>query len=585
MVELKLIGLLAVHLILTALPGAAAALFAARRGARNVPILLAIALVASAGIALLTFWLYFAAPVAGKAFSYLAPVASLAVFGWSLSSRRITPALLGELATPLALWALGSTFLVFLGFLHGGTDHPIAMASSRFSYPLPSDPQIPLFFANWFYSNGHHGPPPLFPGVWSASDRPPLQVGYVLSQRPVIWDNTGHSSQVLVSGLNYQVLAVVLQQLWIVGLWALLVAARLNRTTRGLLLITVLVSGLAIVNGFFVWPKMLAAAMVIAAAALVVTPVWTEVRSSFGGAALVAALLALALLGHGSSLFGIIGLVVVAAIRGLPNWRWFGVLAVVGAVLLLPWSMYQKYGDPPGNRLPKWAFAGDIGVNSRSTLQDVIDAYRAEGVGGTLHNKAENFITMAGGAPAVVGIRSSIDAAESGHLAGAVAGIRAVIFFYLLPSFGLLLLAPVLMVAGRFRRPLDSPEWQFALTCYLLLAVGELVAGLLLFGSIPARALLHENSYALPVFGFCGAVAGLRAAFPRFAVYFVLVGSLLMFALYVPALTPLPGTRYSLGAGVIAAVGLAAFVTVALRGTVAIWLPAVGRLPRLREAR
>ena len=86
-------------------------------------------------------------------------------------------------------------------------------------------------------------------------------------QHPFGWD---------ASQLDYQVLGVVLQQLWIVGLWALLVAARVGRVTRALAMVAVLVSDLAIVNGFFVWPKLLPAAMLLAAAALVMTPLWTR---------------------------------------------------------------------------------------------------------------------------------------------------------------------------------------------------------------------------------------------------------------------------------------------------------------------
>ena len=548
MVELKLLWLLAAHLVLTGLPGVAVALFAARRGVTGVPVLLAVALAASGGIALLCFWLYFADPLAGRIFSYLVPLISVALIGWSVYGGRFTIAVT-SVEHPAALWALVLTFLVFLGFFHGGTSAPIAMSSTRFSALLPSDNHIPLFFAEWFYAHGHHGVPPTFPGDWLASDRPPLQIGYVLSQRPIIWDG---------SGLNYQVLGVVLQQLWLVGLWALLLAAKVSRATCGLVVVTVLFSGLAIVNGFFVWPKMLPAAMLIAAGALVLTPVWSRIRCSLWGAALVAALLALAILGHGSSLFGVIALVLVAAVRGLPKWRWLVVCVAVGAAFLLPWSAYQKYGDPPGNRLAKWAFAGDVGPDTRSTSEAVIDAYRQAGVGGTLHNKGENFVTMAGGAPAVAQIRSAIDASESGHVAEAVTGIRE-FFFDLLPSFGLLLFAPLLMLASARRRVSDRPEWRLALTCFATLAVGEIATALLLFGNIAARAVIHESSYALPILGYCGAVCGLRAVFPRFSVYFVLVSSALMLALYVPALTPIPGTHFSLGVGVIAAISLAAF--------------------------
>ena len=113
---------------------------------------------------------------------------------------------------PAALWALGSAFVLFLGFVHGGTEQPLTTAMTRFSHPLPPDNEIPRFFADWYFHHGNQGPPPPF-GDWLSSDRPPLQVGYVLAQRPFGWDDPG---------LHYEVLAVVVQQLWILAMWALL---------------------------------------------------------------------------------------------------------------------------------------------------------------------------------------------------------------------------------------------------------------------------------------------------------------------------------------------------------------------------
>jgi hypothetical protein len=545
------------HLILTGSPGVAAALFAARRGVGSVPVLLAIALAASGVVAMLSFWAFYAEPLIGESFAYFTVLGSVALSVWALHGGHLDSHLLRRLATPLALWALGSTFLVFLGFLHGGHD-PLDMATLRFSGQLPSDNAIPHFYGEWFFEHGHRGAPPIFPGEWSASDRPPLQVGYVLSQRPFGWGGS--------RDLHYQVLGVVLQQLWIVGLWALLVAARIGRTTRALAIVAVLVSDVAIVNGFFVWPKMLPAAMLLAAAALVVTPMWSELRRNLWAAPLVATLFALAMLGHGSSIFGIIPLALVAAFRGLPSWRWLGVAALAGMLLIGPWSAYQKYGDPPGNRLIKWQIAGVPEIDSRGVAETIVDSYREAGIGGTLHNKAENFVQISGGGPMAEHIDEGVSAIEDGDLALFVEDVRAIYFFNLLPSLGLLLFVPLAMVAMRRRRRLHPAEWSFALTCFAVFAVGALAWGLLLFGNAAARTVIHQGSYLLPVLGLCGAVVGLRAVLPRFAIYFVGLSALLSLALYVPALQPEPGTGYSLFATLIAAASLLGFGALALRG-------------------
>lgn len=549
----ELLLFLASHLVLTGLPMVAAMLFAARLGVGSVPVLLAIGLAASGATAMLGFWGYYADPVVGEAFSYFLVLGSALLAGWSLAGARFEPGLLWQLATPLALWALGSAFLVFLGFVHGGTEAPLSTAATRFSHPLPSDNQIPLYFTEWFFDNGHAGKAPEFPGEWLSSDRPPLQIGYGLLQHPFGWD---------AEGLSYQVMGVVLQQLWIVGLWALLLAAGVGRLTRGLATIAVLLSPLAFVNGFFVWPKLLPAAMLLAAAALVMTPLWSRLRTSLWAAVLVAALCGLAMLGHGSSVFGLVALAAVVVYRGLPSWRWIGVGALVGIAFVAPWSAYQKYDDPPGNRLAKWTLAGEPVVDDRGTLETIVDAYGEEGIGGTLHNKGQNFATISGGTMAPKAIEAALDTGKLGEVARA---FRSVLFYYLLPSIGLLLLAPFAMALRRRNR--GSPEFDFALTCFVVAFVGTVAWALLIFGDDGARTVIHHGSYLLPILGMAGAVAGLQATFPRFALWYVGVASALSLALYAPALDPPAATEYSTTVAVIAAAALAAFAALALRGS------------------
>src|SRR5205807_3656508 len=142
---------------------------------------------------------------------------------------------------------------------------------------------------------------------WLSSDRPPLQMAYVLAARPFgSW----------TSGLHYQVLGVALQQLWIVGMWALLDAGRLRARTSALVLTAALVSDIAILHGFFVWPKLVAVGFLLMAAAFIVPDRWTTARRTPGTALLLASLFTLAILCHGTSMYCVIPLVLVAALRG-----------------------------------------------------------------------------------------------------------------------------------------------------------------------------------------------------------------------------------------------------------------------------
>jgi hypothetical protein len=544
------------HLLLTGAPGVAVVLFLVRRGARSVPVILASALAASGLVASLAFWAYFASPEVGAIWAFLVLFGSIQVIALSVWRGGLDTRLLHELRTPLLLWMLGSFFIVYLGFLHGGSDQAVPMSTLRFSGQLPSDNDIPQFFAGWFFEHGHHGTPPLYPGEWQMSDRPPLQIGYVLSQRIFAWDT---------STLHYEILCVVVQQLWIVAMWAVLCTARLRSRTRGLIMLATMVSDIAIVHGFFVWPKLIAATFILAAVALVVSSEWVRWRRDLRIAGLFACLCGLAMLAHGSSAFAVVPLLVFAALRGMPSWRWLGTAAAVGAVLLGSWAAYQRYDDPPGDRLLKWQLGGVMEVDDRGAFEAIADSYREVGVGGAIDAKWDNFAEMSGLEDGPEHYRQALDYAGEGKLGEAIAELRSPRFFSLLPLLGILLIAPVAMLLARDRGRRQIEEWRFALFCFAFVIVGCLAWGLLLFGSPNAIAYLHIGSLAIPLLGICGCVAGLRATYPRLAYVGVAINALAVLILYTPALTPMEGTSYSAIAALIAAAGLVGFALVAFR--------------------
>lgn len=108
--------------------------------------------------ALLAFWAYYAGHELGETYSYFLLFDSMLLIAASLYGGRIDRELLLRLMAPLALWILGSAFLVFLGFMHGGTSAAVGMSATRFSAQLPSDNDIPHFFAEWFFTHGHQSP-------------------------------------------------------------------------------------------------------------------------------------------------------------------------------------------------------------------------------------------------------------------------------------------------------------------------------------------------------------------------------------------------------------------------------------------
>jgi hypothetical protein len=545
----ELIAGLVAHLLLLGAPAVAAALYAAKRGLRDVPVILAIALVASGATAFVAFWAYFESSSVGRAWDFLLFFGSVLTIVWCWKAGPLDRGMLRQLRTPLLLWILGSCFVVFLGFLHGGVDNAVTMSSFRFSAQLPSDNDIPRYFAEWFSSHGHSKPLPVYPGEWLSSDRPPLQIGYVLAQRGFF--NTPQY-------LHYEILCVIEQALWIVGMWAVLVAARVRPRTRSLAMLVVMVSDIALVHGFFVWPKLIAAAFVLAAFALVISPAWKGWRDNLGIAALFGALLALAMLSHGSSIFGVIPLLLIAAWRGIPSWRWLGVTVLAGLVLWGPWMAYQHYAAPPGNRLLKYQLAGETEVTAKGTLESIEDAYSRVGFDGALDLKEENFEEIVGWPRLKNEYEAATEALDAGHPGYAMQQVRGLRFFSELPFLGFLLIGPLAMLVARLRRlPHDEEDWRFALASFAFYVVACVAWALLLFGTPESRTTVHVGSLAIPLLGAVGCVVGLRSCFPRLAAWVVGFNLLFVLFLYVPSLEPDPGTSYSPLTAILAAASLA----------------------------
>lgn len=565
----SLLLLAVVQLALTAIPGVATTLLGVRFGIRSVPVLLCIGLAGTGALAMLTFWTYYLVPRAGGPCAYAVLFGSIAAIAWAWPSVSQQRPLLRQLSLPLALWALAALFIVFFGYLHGGTEYPLVPPSGRFAMQpslFTGDHMIPLFFSDWMFA-GSHGSPPDFYG-WLMSDRPPLQIGYVLTQRIFGWDGVGG---------HYMVLGIGLQQLWVIGLWALLTAARVSRRTRSLAIVAALVSDVAITNAFFVWPKLLAATFVLAALALLVAPGESPLRKQPLTVVLLGVLVGLAYLSHGTAVFGLIPVVGVALWRGLPNWRWLGAAAAALLILIVPWFAFQHYADPPGNRLLKWSLAGVVEIDKRGAGEAIVDEYSKAGVGGALDNKFKNFLTMIGGSafdrPPKEGepfgnvfeeIGDMVSAVVHGKPAIAISKAREIRYWHLLWTLGLLMLALPVIAYGRLRRHWrDDDDWRFARFSLIVCAVGTVAWGLLEFGNEAGRAIVITSCLAFPLLAIAGIVAGLRATYPRLVNWFVGANVITVLLLYTPMVAPTVNNTYSGFAAIAAIASLAAFVKLA----------------------
>jgi hypothetical protein len=172
---------------------------------------------------------------------------------------------------------------------------------------------------------------------------------------------------------------------------------------------------------------------------------------------------------------------------------------------------------------------------------------------------------MFGGGPAFEALHRGVKDVGNGDWSGFLGEVRTVYFFDLFPALGLLLIAPFAMALARSRGRLRKAEWSISLTLWAFVGIGAFFWGLLMFGNLAGLAVMHAGTFAIPVMAFVACVVGLRAVFPRFAIWWTSIAAAVMFAIYVPALSPPPETSYSWLAILIIAVTLAAFVFLVFR--------------------
>jgi hypothetical protein len=478
---------------------------------------LKLGLIQLAGIALpgyLLFWLYLGAPKTSYAISVALPFIFAACL--LLLLIRFTPAQrkrLLPLLTPAALTFFAALGVLSFGFLYGGKTTPMETAQTRFSHTLPPDNMMPLLLADGL----HHGavPRPLL-GDWLSSDRPPLQTALILALEPVVKDWP----------MDYEIASVILQCLWIFATWLLLRAFRISQLSTALVILTIYLTGFALVNSFFVWPKLLAAVYTLAFA----IPILALLRGNFRRRSwllriLSAFLLACGLLSHGGTLFSVlgIGLFMLAGLR-LSLIRESCLIGLIALAFYAPWIGYQKFIDPPGDRLLKWHLAGMEKPNNIPAFEAIRAAYQRQKFSDWTHAKESNFWTLFG--------NESKFAEQFGFSRKALRELRVVQFFYLVPSIGFVSLGAIGLLYWRKNKELAAARRLFA--CFLLSA---LVNILMLFEQ--SATTIQSLSYIMVLMAMAACILALRGALPRVAIAVCLLQCVWSWTVYEPDLRTL----------------------------------------------
>ena len=216
-------------------------------------------------------------------------------------------------------------------------------------------------------------------GDWLSSDRPPLQAGLHLLMNSIPFFDAH-------AGIRYQLISTWAQTLVLVPIYAFL-GKVIDAHTRKALTLAVMFSPVVILNSLFVWPKLLAACYCMIYHFTLFHRESKDSEHSWIWSALAAAF---ALLSHGGALFALMGSTLAYLI-----WRNRSLLriiriAVLGMGTYLPWILYQRLVDPPGDRLVKWHFAGQIAPSPGGTLQTIISAYENQSFSGWMEAKVSN---------------------------------------------------------------------------------------------------------------------------------------------------------------------------------------------------
>lgn len=460
--------------------------------------LIAAGVVATCGYA--AFWLYFAHAVVGR----IAVILLLVAAGFVATSR---PGARGRASADVLavakLWCAIGFFYLALLYLYPSSFEPYRLASDRFLSGLPGDNTLPYNTASALYA-GHTLRDP--GADWLSSDRPPLQAGWLLLTWPEL-----HLLRVN-DRLGSMMAAIWLQLLWVPGVYGLLRTLRLGvRRATGWTAVTAL-TGFCLLNTVYTWPKLSAGAFACGAFALWFLPAATASPDRRGarrtGAAptagarphpgLGALLAGLAWMSHGGVAFSYLPLapaILLRLFRGEAR-RWI-LAAGIFALFALPWAAYQRFYDPPGNRLLKWHLAGQEAKDPRGAWTTIREAYHALPWHELIARRIENFQTQIGDgwADAVKFSPATADPRRNGE------------FFHLTQTLTWWLLAVPLAGIVILRRRI--PPGAGALTAWILSTL--VVWCLLMFEG--GQAIVHQGSYTVPL----ACLALLAALFEAFA--------------------------------------------------------------------
>lgn len=376
-----------------------------------------------------------------------------------------------------------------------------ATAALRFAFgdqPYPADNLLPLLFANALGTGqGTHE----FFLSWNGSDRPPLQSGVdlILLRTVGMLPNPAGGAVFPADSLSFGT-GFVLQLAWVPTVWMLL---KTFGVTSKVAVMSILFTGATatmLINTTYTWPKLISASLVIFALVLLVELLRGRLRMLVG-LPVAALAYALAMLCHGAAALALPAVVVLAVVA-LWRRRPRIVPALTAAALVLityvPWMLYQRFADPPGDRLLKWHLAGVIELTDRSFVRTFLDSYASLSFSDWIHAKLAN-LSMVFSPFIAEGFTGTAEESLGSHRYHEYYETSAALS---LAALLLLVIAVFVVVALARRQPLRH---RGLLLMMLLMVPCILVWCLLIF--LPANTVVHQGSHVWIIVLIAGSFA------------------------------------------------------------------------------
>jgi 4-amino-4-deoxy-L-arabinose transferase-like glycosyltransferase len=335
------------------------------RDGRDAVLCLAAGMVVSA----LAGWICIFAFVIGPALGVVSQFAMLAGLGWLFWRERagLTDSdTVRHLLAPVAGALLVGVVLLMVTFSTTDASSYLSAAAQAYSHQLPNDNELPYLFAEMLRIGDLRSP---MIGDWLSSDRPPLQTGMVLLYGlPFFADG---------SVLYYQVVSTLLQTYALLGAYILIRALGGGQAAAWAGAALLAASPVFLIHSVYVWPKLLPAGLLCVTAAVFFTARLEASRDRVSVGLLAGLAAGLAMGAHGATAFALVGFVVAALLlHRIPSFGYSVAGLATFAATYLPWTLYQRFVDPPGNRLLKWHVGGSIGVDDRGVIETLVESLR-----------------------------------------------------------------------------------------------------------------------------------------------------------------------------------------------------------------